>query len=462
MANNQGNPQGKKTPWSEIDMESEDVQQDLRRWGGFSGTGDDDDWATADDLVSSIVGNVLSATDQEGGDGGEAKAAQGQRQPQATKVATKRRQASDYGAWDSDGQGSGGDSMPGESERVVGQVADAQQQRQNRRAGQLTSGIALILAVITVLCAVSPFLFKQFEQNQEMWVVAIIMSLPVTAFLALPATLLGLRSATKPKGQLGKGRGIASIVISSAAVVLSSVILLSEGTSLIRGLNESGQIAKEQNLDNDTLNVVLPHATVEIDYEAASWLMRAKLLPDGTIDRGSIPISAANSKVYIGSRDVDLDLLTGGTTTGTQQPSEETYENFVKLLQDMSGGGLSMTYERNKYLVVWYDHKGIVVTPDNLIDAIKDHGRDDNEISLDFKAEEDKQDAKAAQDATERQKSKAPQDDAAQQSVPLPGEDEEGGSEELVVIDTTMAAPDEGSGASADTEGPGQVPTPVG
>lgn len=349
------NSQGNGTWASDIDMDMPGLHGESESWG-------QGDWATTSDLVNSILGATGKATvpanppseiPQEPPAADEADS--GDSQP----LRGHDGRQSEYGAWEprrgtSHADGFQGEQAQADAHGEAWQVPPAVKEpvrhggpsehyeRNDRagRRGRFTSAIAIVLAVVAIAVALSPVLFPAVDQDK--WLISLVLSLPMVAVIVTPAMLLGLRSATKPKGQLGKKRGVASVIMCSVALVTSVAVVTLNMARMIGDLNESGLTAKEQT-DQSSMTILFPGGKLTLSNKAITLLMKAKILPDNTLDNGAIPLSSSNGKVYVGSRELDATLISEQLKDETPEASQETLDSIAAGVEALAKQGIRIT-----------------------------------------------------------------------------------------------------------------------
>lgn len=391
MPNNTPQQGNEHTPWSQIDMQSQEVQDDLGRWSQFGMPDGGDatqqenpfqsEWATADDLVNSIVGATTGGVPQQ--------AVVPEGDPQPDDVAPDRDprphgrpSSGEYGAWEPrnvpeqgdqplrrmprrQGADDTGESWPCHHEVRGGNRFDADDKA--GRKGRFTSAIALVLAIVTAFVAISPLTSRLLQE--EKWVLTLLSSLPIATMVAFPAIILGLRSATKPKGQVGKRRGVAAIVISSVSLVVSAVIVTSTCVGMFRQANEEKTIAQDQT-SSTTTSIVFPGGQVTLENKAIKVLMRVGLMPDNTLDDGEIRISSSNGKIYIGSKEIDPELvMSSSDEDNMSEASEDTYKSLVESIATLNSHGVAITTDGKTITLKDRTGNSRTLTPEEIVDA---------------------------------------------------------------------------------------------
>ena len=392
MPNNATQHSNEHVPWSQIDMEDEGVQEDLGRWSRFGTEGQSaSEWATADDLVNSIVGTTPHADVKEPEP--EPEPSPRHEEMPIREMPIHQSKVSEYGAWE-----------PAARERVVPAGAtpsegrpdvpyeppydrpqylaaddlrdrddDLRQARhfgrEDRagRKGRFTSMIALGLSILTMIVALYPLLSRTFDESR--WPLYLLSSLPMTAAIALPATLLGLRSATKPKHQLGKGRGVAAIVVASMSLMTSAIIVTSTLLGFVSDMNESKKTAQDQK-DNESTSIVFPGGSVTLDNESIKLLMDMGLMPDNTLDDGRIRMSQYDGKIYIGSKELDSDLVGKITRDSTSEASGETLEGVARGIETLSKHNVTITTNGDTITLTDGNGNSRVLTVEEIIKSI--------------------------------------------------------------------------------------------
>jgi hypothetical protein len=392
MPNNATQHSNEHVPWSQIDMEDEGVQEDLGRWSRFGTEGQSaSEWATADDLVNSIVGTTPHADVKEPEP--EPEPSPRHEEMPIREMPIHQSKVSEYGAWE-----------PAARERVVPAGAtpsegrpdvpyeppydrpqylaaddlrdrddDLRQERhfgrEDRagRKGRFTSMIALGLSILTMIVALYPLLSRTFDESR--WPLYLLSSLPMTAAIALPATLLGLRSATKPKHQLGKGRGVAAIVVASMSLMTSAIIVTSTLLGFVSDMNESKKTAQDQK-DNESTSIVFPGGSVTLDNESIKLLMDMGLMPDNTLDDGRIRMSQYDGKIYIGSKELDSDLVGKITRDSTSEASGETLEGVARGIETLSKHNVTITTNGDTITLTDGNGNSRVLTVEEIVKSI--------------------------------------------------------------------------------------------
>lgn len=365
----------------------------IPRWDALD-AGTTGKWATPDDLVSSILGQPpsrhaqpvtepIDETDGTSADDGNAPAAMRDdghdgaatiERPSA--IASGSRTVSEYGKWSDMAFGKGPDgaeaatepTSPGEAaperhgaiageasrpdvpvaatdiEQALGEGLRARQRRAKDdvtgRRGRFTSVLSVLLSLCVLVVAFAPVILRYMDQ--ERWVLSLISSLPFAALLAFPATMLGLRSAIKPKGQLGRRRGIAAVIICSVALLSSAFVIRGEVRRLLDDLNAAGRTAKEQT-SADTMSIIFPGGQMELDNKAIKVLMREGMLPDNTLDNGAIPISSQGGKIYVGSKEIDTEIVSRDTGESDVEASSETLRELADALEKLQAKDIEVT-----------------------------------------------------------------------------------------------------------------------
>lgn len=230
------------------------------------------------------------------------------------------------------------------------------------RRGRFTSVLALAFALASLVAALSPALLTAVDQEQ--WILALLGALPVTALCAVPALLLGLRSATKPREQLGKGRGIVAIAMCAVSLVVATVLVVTRAKGMVDELNMNGVVAKEQT-NASTMTLVFPGGKLELGNEAIRVLMQAGVLPDSTLDNGAIPISSQNGKVYVGSREIDTEVIRQYSSYVSPEASQQTLGEIVEGVEALSQHNFAITTDGDtitlrgkgggQYTITWDD-----------------------------------------------------------------------------------------------------------
>jgi hypothetical protein len=227
--------------------------------------------------------------------------------------------------------------------------------------------IALGLSILTMIVALYPLLSRIFDESR--WPLYLLSSLPMTAAIALPATLLGLRSATKPKHQLGKGRGVAAIVVASMSLMTSAIIVTSTLLGFVSDMNESKKTAQDQK-DNESTSIVFPGGSVTLDNESIKLLMDMGLMPDNTLDDGRIRMSQYDGKIYIGSKELDSDLVWKITQDSTSEASGETLEGVARGIETLSKHTVTITTNGDTITLTDGNGNSRVLTVEEIIKSI--------------------------------------------------------------------------------------------
>lgn len=209
--------------------------------------------------------------------------------------------------------------------------------RQGRRAlakemrrGMLSSGIALVLALAALGVAWVPF--AMLRQASGSFPIALVSALPTVATLCAASTLFALRSYSAPRGALGRGRAFGSQVLVAVALACAAFCTSWCARTALSSSYGSGIVAKEQ-LDDGGMAVVFPGGRIELGQEAADRLMRAGLLPRGTVSGGRIPVSAGSGTIYMGSGGLGVELVGGSSSGGAAKLPD------IDLLALMEGAG---------------------------------------------------------------------------------------------------------------------------
>jgi len=129
-------------------------------------------------------------------------------------------------------------------------------------------------------------------------------------------------------------------------------------------MNMNGVIAKEQT-GTSSMVIVFPGGKLELGNEAIKVLMKAGVLPDSTLDNGAIPISSQNGKVYVGSREIDTEVIRQYSSYVSPESSQQTLREIVKGIETLSKHNFAITTDgesitlRNKngkdegYTITW-------------------------------------------------------------------------------------------------------------
>ena len=173
------------------------------------------------------------------------------------------------------------------------------------------------------------------------------------------------RSATKPNGQLGKRRGVTAIGLCSVSLVVSALIVLTSAFGIVHDLNASKKTAKEQT-HAVMMSIVFPGGKLTLSNEASKVLMKAGLLPDNTLDNGAIPVSSANGKVYVGSQELDTDLVSNSSSHPSQEASARTMSEISDAIESLERQGIGITTDGRNITLRFKDGSTMRITEEDM------------------------------------------------------------------------------------------------
>lgn len=249
-----------------------------------------------------------------------------------------------------------GGSEPTVPMRDVGGEYERRLQRGDRK-GAVTSVLALILAIATLalsLGGVATALsipiqiddFPALKHTLKLLIVAIMASL-CSLIVMVPTILIGLRSASKPKGHAGRGRGLFSVIIGATVPVTCLFVILTfslmRANSDISRITSSGLVSRTEPDSDGRVRIVTPGGTATVNGNVADALDDLGLLPENVVaDDGTIPISAHDRTIYVGEEPVSPDTIQGLIGTHGTPVTESQLGDVADQVERLSDLGYSM------------------------------------------------------------------------------------------------------------------------
>lgn len=168
------------------------------------------------------------------------------------------------------------------------------------RRGRITSLLALLLAAASVAAIFSPNLVRHEGPIDRL--VLSMAALGLSLAMMVPAVLLGLRSASKPKGHVGRGRGLVSVMVSAVAPCVAFALMVSACLGLARSVMGSGLVAKSVDGDSDAVTLVTPAGKFPLSDWERKVFEAFDLMPEAEVstDSDDIAVEASDGSLYIG------------------------------------------------------------------------------------------------------------------------------------------------------------------
>lgn len=231
------------------------------------------------------------------------------------------------------------------------------------RKGRVTSLIALMLAIAIVAMSVGAVILpwaisasgEAVDYGKLLTSIAagfgaILLSL----VLMVPTVLIALRSASKPKGHVGRGRGLFSVIASVTLPVLCLGCLGTFAFLQAHAVMHSGIISKTVPDDDGNIRLVVPGNDITISKDVAYTLDSAGLLPETTLDEGgTIPVTAKNGTIYVGEQRLDTETLQdlAGMSGSSVEVTDEQLTDIAKSMESLEELGYSLGIDEDGQIV---------------------------------------------------------------------------------------------------------------
>lgn len=213
----------------------------------------------------------------------------------------------------------------------------------NDNRGRVTSVLGVILVALIVIVVVIPAVLPTADEAERV-LRAFGMS-GIALVLMVPAVLLGLRSACTPKGHVGRGRGIVTVVAGTVVPVISVVITVLMALGLAHEVVNSGIASRIVNPKDGSVTIVTPLGKTSVTKETAKVLDSLGLLPELTMnENGSIPISASDGVIYLGGQQLDANTISGLIGNDmTPEITADTIKNLADGITEAKENGWSLS-----------------------------------------------------------------------------------------------------------------------
>jgi hypothetical protein len=153
------------------------------------------------------------------------------------------------------------------------------------------------------------------------------------------------------------------------SLMTSAIIVTSTLLGFVSDMNESKKTAQDQK-DNESTSIVFPGGSVTLDNESIKLLMDMGLMPDNTLDDGRIRMSQYDGKIYIGSKELDSDLVGKITRDSTSEASGETLEGVARGIETLSKHNVTITTNGDTITLTDGNGNSRVLTVEEIIKSI--------------------------------------------------------------------------------------------
>lgn len=192
------------------------------------------------------------------------------------------------------------------------------------RRGSITSFLGLILVALSIACVTANVAIPT-ETNAE-WLIRSIATLGVVIVASIAAILVGLRSASKPKGHVGRGRGLATVIMGALMPAVAFSVMVLSMHAIAREVMKSGLVMHVTERATGKSSLVTPigsHALTEQERHALETL---DLMPDiATYDDEQVPVEATDGVLSVNGTEVE--------------PNGSTMESLTEELDTMQRNG---------------------------------------------------------------------------------------------------------------------------
>lgn len=233
--------------------------------------------------------------------------------------------------------------------------------RPAKTPGRVTSLLGVLLLALMVALALLPTIVHH-ASPQDPLDLAMLSVGCLTAMMVLvtPTVLLGLRSASKPRGTAGRGRGLAVVIMATLVPVVTFAVTLCHAYGKAHDLMHSGLVLQSVRPDGTTA-LVSPVGTRALSPGEEQVLGALCLLPDIIIEDGDeVAVESEAGEVTVGDREVSLDDdATSAIARGIEEAKSRGYK--VSLGAD---GRLHGTDEDGNDVTVSLTEDGINIRTD--------------------------------------------------------------------------------------------------
>lgn len=233
------------------------------------------------------------------------------------------------------------------------------------RRGSITSILALLLSlaviVLSVMTVAIPLSMATADGVTDYGGLVVGMarglaSAMASLMLMVPTVLLALRSASKPKGHVGRGRGLFSVIVSVTFPVMFLGIGLAFAFGQARSVMESGVVAKTAPADDGSIRLVAPGYSVTVSDDVASLMDGLGLLPEQTVEEdGTLPVTSKNGRIYVGEQELDAEALREIIGTSTQM-TDSQLEEVARQIESLERLGYSLGVDEGGQVVAIDPH----------------------------------------------------------------------------------------------------------